>query len=58
MMVSVSILTHISPSRAMAEVQSFTSIGKLINLTQVNDPNKPVSIYFDVCATIAKNTRP
>jgi hypothetical protein len=31
---------------------------KLINHIQINDPNKPVSIYFDVCATITENTRP
>jgi hypothetical protein len=42
----------------MAEVQSFTSSGKLVNCTQVNDPNKPVSIDFDACDAIAKNTRP
>jgi hypothetical protein len=30
---------------------------KLINHTWVNDPNKPVSIYFDVCAAIAENIR-
>jgi hypothetical protein len=40
------------------EAQSFTSIGNLINHTQDNDPNKPVSIYFDVCATIAENIMP
>jgi hypothetical protein len=57
-MVSIFVLTPSIASRAMAEVQSFTSTGKLINYTQVKDPNKPVSIYFDECATIAKNSRP
>jgi hypothetical protein len=46
------------PREQCLEVQSFISTGKLINHTQVNDPNKPASIYFDVCATIAKNTGP
>jgi hypothetical protein len=32
--------------------------GKLINRTQVNDPNQLVSIDCDVCAAIAKNTEP
>jgi hypothetical protein len=44
------------PWEQWLEVQSFTS--GLVNHTQVNDPNKPVSIYFDVCAAIAKNTGP
>jgi hypothetical protein len=46
------------PQEQWLEAQSFTSTGKLINHTQVNDPNKPVSIYFDVCAAIAANTWP
>jgi hypothetical protein len=40
------------------EVGSFTSIGKLVNRTQGIDPNKPVSMYYDMCAAIAENTRP
>jgi hypothetical protein len=52
---SISVLT---PREQWLEVQIFSSSGKLVKPTQVNDPNKPVSIYFDVCATIAKNTRP
>jgi hypothetical protein len=40
------------------EVQSFTNTGKLVNRIWVNDPNKPMSIYFDVCATVAENTGP
>jgi hypothetical protein len=46
------------PREQWLEIQSFTSSGKLINCSQVNDPNKLVSIYFNVCAAIAKNTRP
>jgi hypothetical protein len=38
------------------KVQSFHSTGDLINCTRVSNSNKPASIYFDVCATIAKNT--
>jgi hypothetical protein len=44
------------PREQWLKVQCFTNSGKLINHTQVNDPNKSVSIYFDVCAAIAKNT--
>jgi hypothetical protein len=44
------------PWEQWLEVQSFHSTGDLINHTRVSDPNKPVSIYFDVCAAIAKNT--
>jgi hypothetical protein len=58
MMVSVSVLIPLWSSGAMARGPNFTSTEKLINHTQVNDPNEPVSIYFDVCAAIAKNTRP
>jgi hypothetical protein len=58
MMVSISILTPSITLGAMARGQSFTSTGKLINHTRVNDPNKPVSIYVDVCPAIAKNTGP
>jgi hypothetical protein len=46
------------PWEQWIEAQYFTSNGKLINHSQVNDPNKPVSIYFDVCAPIAQNTGP
>jgi hypothetical protein len=46
------------PQEQWLEVQSFTSTGKLINCTWVNDPKKPVSIYFDACAAIAENTGP
>jgi hypothetical protein len=42
----------------MARGPNFDNIGKLDNCTLVNDPNKPVSIYFDVCAVIAMNTGP
>jgi hypothetical protein len=43
------------PQEKWLEVQSFHSAGDLINHTRVNDPNKPVSIYFGVCTAIAKN---
>jgi hypothetical protein len=46
------------PWEQWLEVQSFTNTEKLVNHTQVNDPNKPMSIYFELCATIAKNTGP
>jgi hypothetical protein len=39
------------PREQWLEVQSFINTGKLINHTQVTDPNKPVS-------AIAKNTGP
>jgi hypothetical protein len=45
------------PPEKWLEVQSFTSTEKLVNCTQVNDPNEPVSICFYVCATIAKKHR-
>jgi hypothetical protein len=57
MMVSISVLTHLLPLSAMARGLKLHQTGKLINHTQVNDPNKPVSLYFDECGTIAKNTR-
>jgi hypothetical protein len=41
------------PREQWLEDQSFTSSGKLVNLTQANDPNKPVFIHLDVYATIA-----
>jgi hypothetical protein len=44
------------PREQWLEVQSFNSTGKFINSIQVNDPNKPVPVYFDVCAAIAENT--
>jgi hypothetical protein len=46
------------PRGQWLEVQNFTSSGKLIKHTQVNDCNKPVSIYFDVCTAVAENTGP
>jgi hypothetical protein len=38
------------------EVESFTNTGELISWTQGYNPKRPVSIYFDVCAVIAKNS--
>jgi hypothetical protein len=46
------------PWEQWLELQSFTSSGKLVNCTQVNDPNKSVSVFYDVCVAIAENTRP
>jgi hypothetical protein len=47
------------PQVQWLEVRSLTSSGKFINCTWVvNDPKKPVSTYFDVCAAIAENTGP
>jgi hypothetical protein len=40
----------------MVEIQSFTSTGELISRTQVYNPKRPISICFDVCTIIAKNT--
>jgi hypothetical protein len=39
----------------MARSPKLHSAGSLIDQTRVSDPNKPVSIYFDECAMIAKN---
>jgi hypothetical protein len=44
------------PQEQWLEVQSFHNAGSLINYTRISDLNKPVSIYFDMCAAIAKNT--
>jgi hypothetical protein len=46
------------PQEQWLEVQSFTSTGKLVNRTWINDPNKPVSECFDECVAIAENNRP
>jgi hypothetical protein len=46
------------PWEQWLEVHSFTSTEALINCTWVNDPNKHVSIYFDVYATITESMRP
>jgi hypothetical protein len=43
------------PREQWLKVRSFHSAGDLINHTRVSDPNKPVSIYFDVSATTAKS---
>jgi hypothetical protein len=51
-------LQDLLPLGAMTRVWIFTSTGKLINHIWINEPNKPVSIYFNSCATIAKNTGP
>jgi hypothetical protein len=44
------------PQEQWLVVQIFSSSGKLVKPTQVNDPNKPVSIYFNVCTAIAENS--
>jgi hypothetical protein len=37
------------PQEQWLEVQSLTSIGNIVDHTEFNDPNNPVSINFDVC---------
>jgi hypothetical protein len=44
------------PQEQWLEVQIFTSTGKLISQTQVYNPKRPISVYFGVCAIIAKIT--
>jgi hypothetical protein len=44
------------PQEQWPEVRSFTSTGELISWTQVYNPRRPASVYFDVCTVIAKNT--
>jgi hypothetical protein len=44
------------PWKQWLEAQNFTSTGELISQTQVYNPKKPISICFDVCTIIAKNT--
>jgi hypothetical protein len=43
------------PQEQWLEVQSYTSTRDLISCTQVYNPQKPVSIYFDMWVIIAKN---
>jgi hypothetical protein len=45
-----------SPQEQWLEIRSLHRAGERINHTRVSDPNEPVSMYFDVCAAIAKNT--
>jgi hypothetical protein len=44
------------PQDQWLEVRSFHNTGDLIDCTKVSDYNKPVPLYFDVCAVIAKTT--
>jgi hypothetical protein len=44
------------PWEQWLEAQSFTSTGELISQTQVYNPKRLISIYFDVCAIIAKDS--
>jgi hypothetical protein len=46
------------PQERWLQFRSFTNTGNLFNRTWIKDPNKPVSIYFDVCVSIAENTGP
>jgi hypothetical protein len=44
------------PWEQQLEVWSFTSTGELISQTQVYNPKRPISIHFDVCIVVAKNS--
>jgi hypothetical protein len=44
------------PGEQWLEFQSFTSTGELISQTQVYNPERPLSMDFDVCVIIAKNS--
>jgi hypothetical protein len=56
MMVSICFNLIYCPLEQWLGVRSITSTGKLISQTQVYNPKRPVSVYFDVCTVIAKNT--
>jgi hypothetical protein len=54
--VSISALTiTYHPQEQWLDLRRFTSSGELISQTQVYNPKRSVSVYFDVCTTIAKN---